>query len=134
MGWLSYGVSGDFGLKDVKEEIERNLEGRNMKTLYTSVKLGEAYSAIELTQNDGSTVVIATICLWKYNKKSGEFAIKVMDETVGPAYYNPTAKLLKMVTPTGNDYANDWRYKCWRNFKNVPKSILKDFEEKGFKI
>ena len=38
--------------------------------------------------------------------------IKTMDETMGPFYYDCPKRILKMLSPTDNEAALEWRRKC----------------------
>lgn len=42
----------------------------------------------------------------------GEFCYKEMDETMHPYYYDCPAYIIKKLSPTTNDNANEWRRKC----------------------
>jgi len=45
----------------------------------------------------------------------GEFGYKDMDETMGPFYYDCPNTILKLLSPTDNEYAKTWREKCYAN-------------------
>ena len=131
MGWLTSIVGYDLKTADIKDYISDEFKGIDISVKYISVKFGSAYIALE---SDKTHEVTAFVVLWKYNKNSGELATKVMNETECPIYFKATAKLLKMLTPTDNKYANEWRIECWKNFKNIPKEIAEDFKNKGFDL
>lgn len=62
------------------------------------------------------------VCLTRVQK--GWFYYKDMDETMGPYAYKCPEKILRMLTPTDNENANEWRDKCWailEKQKNMPK-------------
>ena len=42
-----------------------------------------------------------------------EFGYKDMDETMGPGYYDCPIGILKLLSPTDNAYAKEWRKNCY---------------------
>lgn len=60
-------------------------------------------------------------------KQYYNFAYKNMDETVGPYERNCPKGILDLLTPTENEYANEWRKDCYANIakKNNPNSLSK---------
>lgn len=60
--------------------------------------------------------VFAVVFLTSTNMKDYyNFAYKPMDETVGPYQYDCPKSILDLLTPTENEYANEWRKKCCEN-------------------
>lgn len=61
--------------------------------------------------------VIAIIGLIDYDLKNKEVYIKIMDETVGPHYYNMSKSVFDKLTPLKqNSYAQKWRDQVQSNF------------------
>lgn len=55
------------------------------------------------------------------------FGYKDMDETVGPCCYDCPTAILKLLSPTDNEYAKTWRAKCYANTnKRKPTKPTKD--------
>lgn len=81
------------------------------------VKLHTYYAAIEQTNKEsGEREVWAAIFLLDFKGDgSCNFGWKDMDETMGPCEAECPERILKLLTPTTNDYANDWRQRCWNN-------------------
>ena len=52
------------------------------------------------------------------------FSYKDMDETVGPCYYDCPKGILDLLTPTDNEWANDWRNKCREQLNEKKKPNL----------
>ena len=76
-------------------------------TYYAAVKKGDiVFAAVFLTSTDG----------W-------DFGYKDMDETVGPYYYDCPQSILKLLTPTDNETANNWREACKLNAEKKKKQI-----------
>ena len=48
-------------------------------------------------------------------RHDGEWGYKEMDECVGPVEANAPRKLIKMLSPTSSEWANQWRESCLRN-------------------
>lgn len=84
------------------------------------VRFTEFYAAIEeIEVATGVRKVWAAVILVKMtplSEKDGcNIAYKDMDETVGPYQHNCPERLLKSLTPTDSNWANEWRAKCWNN-------------------
>ena len=92
------------------------------------VKLRTFYAAVErVHKTTGERVVWAAVFLLGYGRKSYDdhnFGWKDLDETCGPCEAECPERILKLLTPTDNEYANEWRKRCWANIehrKNRPK-------------
>ena len=46
------------------------------------------------------------------------FGYKEMDETMMPYYFKCPKGILKLLTPTDNEYANEWRKRCYEYHTN----------------
>lgn len=68
----------------------------------------QLYAAIQ--NKDGS--VFACIGLLRYSKGEWNFSYKLMSEEEHPYYYKCPKSILNKLTPTDNEYANDWRKQC----------------------
>lgn len=55
------------------------------------------------------------------------FSYKEMDESCGPCYYDCPKGILRLLTPTDNEYANNWRNKCYEQLekKKNPNALNK---------
>ena len=61
--------------------------------------------------------VVAVIGLISYDTKNKEVNIKIMDETVGPHYYNMKKSVFDKLTPLKNQsYAQKWRNQVQSKF------------------
>lgn len=65
-----------------------------------STKTGDIWALIVLTDTDGN-----------------EFGYKDMDETCDPYYYDCPIGILKLLSPTENEYAKEWRKNCYAVIK-----------------
>ena len=101
MGWSS---TGRYCMKDVKEMITNEYKGRVVKmssvgkVIYAAIKTKDekeifGYVGLTSTQNN-------------------EFYLKDLDETCGPLESNCPETILKLLTPTRNKYAIEWRERC----------------------
>lgn len=62
------------------------------------------------------TRVFAMVCLTSVDTKEYfNFSYKDMDETMGPFKYDCPKGILDLLTPTENEYANEWRKQCYEN-------------------
>lgn len=64
--------------------------------------------------------------------KQGEFCYKEMDETMLPFCYDCPISILKILTPTKNKYANEWRKRCWTMIRK--RKLLRDAEKHDYII
>ena len=130
MGWTSYNASNYKIIKgrrvvDRKAEMDelfKNEDSYNgkyhMKNLKSAMVGSTYYAAIERVEieNPENRTVGAVICLTSMDMKDHfNFAYKDMDETMGPYQYDCPKGILDLLTPTDNEYANNWRQKCYEN-------------------
>ena len=85
-----------------------------------------AYMAYKITNKEtGAFDVVALVCLLNYAPKSyNNFGWKDVDETCGPCECDCPEKILKLLTPTTNEYALRWRESCWSKV-NARKEVSK---------
>lgn len=127
MGWLYFQKP-----QNVKKWFEDHLSGERReyhadkpwnecpiiahhKCLASSVGLKVAYAAVERTPTNGDPVeVFAVIFLLDYAPKEPvySFGYKDMTESEGPCYTECPERILKLLTPTTNEYALKWRAAC----------------------
>jgi len=104
-------------IKDfLKEEFGFATETRVVGLLDCAVvHFREAYLAFEdLDKATGKREVFAMVCLLDYKPNDYyNIGYKDMEESEGPYYYNCPERILKLLTPTSNEYALRWRKKCW---------------------
>lgn len=129
MGWIEYpardcickNVNGRF-VVDRKAELDRHYNFRDERKSVSVVKsamVGSVYyAAVSVIEYDDDrkficNSVMAAICLTKV--KDGWFAYKAMDETMGPVEAKCPKNIVKLLTPTTDDYANEWRSRCLEN-------------------
>jgi len=139
MGW-TYTIKArgetirDFFARELGFQTER----RTVKLLDCAVvNLREAYLAFEdIDHTTGKREVFAVVCLIHYYPKSyHNFGYKDMEESVGPYNYKCPERILKLLTPTTNEFALKWRKKCWERIeriKSMPKfsnGDILEFEE-----
>lgn len=119
-----------------KEYIEKKLlvwtsEQYTYKVLDGGVvKFRTYYGAVEKIENaTGEREVFAVVILLSYYKNQyHNFGYKDMCESMGPVQAECPARILKLLTTTDSEYANEWRTRCWNRInesKNRPK-INKD--------
>lgn len=90
------------------------------------VNMREFYAAVEHVKADSTREVwCAVLKVSWYPKDHYNCCVKSMSEHDGPYYYNCPEKILKLLTPTDSEWANNWREKCWANvnFKKVVKKV-----------
>lgn len=100
-----------------------------------SAMVGAVYYAAVETVRDENRTVWAAVCLTSTDK--GEFGYKDMDETCGPSDCKCPPSILKLLTETESEWANEWRKKCWEyankekvNFAKFPVGTVVSFISK----
>lgn len=113
MGWTSYFATHyKNGKLDKKAELDEEFSSHNQKILKSQMVGSTYFAAI---QNEFTKETWAAIILTR--TQNGEFFYKDMDETVGPYNYNCPKAILKVLSPTENKLANEWREKCYEYHK-----------------
>lgn len=120
MGWTTTDIP--YGLK-MTEVLKRKYtwesEHHSFKVLESSlVKLHTWYAAIERKEKGSNNLeVVAAVVLVRKSPRYPEFSYKAMDEHAGPVERECPEKILKLLTPTTNQYATQWRADCWNNIQ-----------------
>lgn len=103
-----------------KLEMDVRLHGGYDRVLKSKMVGYTYYGAIE-TIKDNTRKVYAVICLTGEVNKVPQlrlnFAFKRIFETDNPPYYDCPKSILKLLTPTDDESANEWRQKCWDHVK-----------------
>jgi len=128
MGWLFYDATNykPNGEVDRKKEIDTTFSDHY--TLLKSSMVGTVYYAA--ARNERTKNVVAYVVLTSSDKRGGfNFGYKDMSENMGPCEATCPKSILKLLTPTDNEYAKSWRERCWAyhekakspfSFKNLP--------------
>lgn len=130
MGWTSYHATYyKNGKIDRKAEcdayFEEGLNRGHFKVLKSVMKGSVYYAAIQNLKRrveedvyedipESERTVWAIVFLTSTDKNDYyNFAFKDMDEFCGPYKYDCPESILKLLSPTDNEYALEWRKKCW---------------------
>jgi hypothetical protein len=134
MGWTEYHASYyKNGKVDRKAEMDSTYnwedENRKVEVLKSSMVGSTYYAAVKsINKINGYEHVAAAMCLTSTNKNDYfNFAYKDMDETCGPFKCDCPKGILDLLTPTENEYANEWRKQCYANLaaKKNPNALNK---------
>lgn len=106
------------------------------------VKFNTFYAAVEQTHKEtGERHVWAVVILIRrYPKDIYNFGWKDMSESEGPFASECPERILKLLTPTDSNGANDWRKRCWANIelrktrKNLPHGTVLIYGTREYKI
>jgi len=137
MGWVyTYKEPGKKVIDFFRKEFDFQREdGHYGKVLDCAVvNMNTAYIAYEVGDAQGNRKVFAYVCLLHFvpNARDGyNFGYKDMDETMGPNECDCPERILKLLTPTDNEYAKKWRERCW---ENIRKRKTRPKLEKGMMI
>ena len=125
MGWLCYDI-----YTSPKQECDRilNYKGENgIQEVLASYMKGNIYYAVVHQKTEKRDCNFAAVFLTYYSPKARNgynFGYKDMDETMCPYYYDFPEKYFKLLTPTDNKYAIEWRQRVSENIeakKNLAK-------------
>ena len=84
------------------------------------------YAAAQVLANGIGGEIFAIVCLvrWNPNDKEGMiFGYKDLDETMGPNEASCPETSLKLLTPTQNEHALDWRKRCLANLQRRSRKL-----------
>lgn len=118
MGWIVYADR----VREPKAELDKlcNWESKNdtggvvtHRALKSAlVNFTEYYAAVETFNTDsGERVVWAAVMMVTLNP----FGYKDMSEDMGPGIHRCPESILKLLTPTENEYAKQWRADAWNH-------------------
>lgn len=139
MGWLNYHIEKDFNGKfDKKGELDkmwnqkehRDCNGTHypeLKVLKSSMIGSTYYAAIKSILRGEETIYAVVVLTSIDNTRYDNFGYKSMTEFYGPCQYQCPISILKLLTPTKDEYALEWRKKCYEyhNKKNQKDSLNK---------
>ncbi len=99
-------------------------DGRYGKVLECSANLRVAYMAYEVGCPGEEKRIIALVCLIHHSSHDVRynFGYKDMEESMGPVESSCPEEILRMLTPTEEKYALDWRERCWNRIKEKAKN------------
>ena len=111
MGSTGYpGEGEDFkrmSVADKKWFIRRHEIGNSHKVLKDTIVNNVYYGVLTNSMDNGEN--FAVVCpFWV---RDDEVILKMMDESVGPNYYDMPVSYLKLLGPTSSKYSVDWRAK-----------------------
>ena len=111
MGWSSC-YTGRLTSQEKKQKIDRVRTWEDEEVV-KSCMVGTTYYAAVRRKNDG--VVYAVVALTRM--EDGEFSYKDMSEFCGPTAEKCPIGILKLLSPTENELAREWRRICLANHK-----------------
>lgn len=118
MGWTEYYA---YGEKDKKQLMIKDLEQYGDIEVLKSAMVGNVFYGACKTKSNQK--IWGIVCLTSL--KDGYFAYKDMEETMHPYCYDCPISIIKMLSPTENEQANEWRKRCIeRKSKQKQLSLL----------
>jgi len=119
MGWLFMDNLGGYLTPKAYLEDQYNFEneeGTSEILASAMLKMTTWYAACrQFNKKTGMTETFALVVLVKYNKRASDgmiFGYKDMAETAGPNESECPERILDMLGPTTNEYAQEWRARC----------------------
>ena len=109
MGWSS-NYTGRLTSQEKKQRIDRVRTWENEEVV-KSCMVGTTYYAAVRRKDDG--VVYAVVALTQLEE--GEFGFKDISEICGPVEEKCPVGILKLLSPTDNELAQEWRKRCLEN-------------------
>lgn len=117
MGWtVTYGRPPGLSTREFfEQELPNTLGGK----IVASGSANDGYeSAFYAAVRDDDGEVWAFVALT--SRGGGGYGYKEMEESMGPCAVHAPARVLRALTPTDNEAANDWREACWKNIAAEP--------------
>ena len=151
MGWdythaIHYTAKGAI---DRKAEIDDHYNWSSEKTevaLVKSCMVGSTYyAALRVTDKEtGNIEIVGEVVLTHTDSREYfNFGMKAMSETMGPTEDKCPASILKLLSPTDSEWANDWRERCRKRIEekknphtlsNLPIGAVIRFTQRSGKV
>lgn len=116
MGWLCWNIGYIGSRKDLDKMFREEIVGEHYEVLKSCCR-GYTWWVAAIRDKKTGEVWAATV-KYHYNGRTGDFGYKWMDETYGPYYFNYPKSYFKLLTPTDNQFANEWREKVKAGWKS----------------
>jgi hypothetical protein len=111
MGWMEVHKESGVSYKEYFQE------GMSKGEIIDScTKNGVFYGAVRIHETQE---VVCLVVLIRVQRGYYNFSYKWMDESMHPYYYECPDRILDLLTPTENKYANEWRAICREKNKNA---------------
>lgn len=115
MGWTGHVTDHAMSAKEKREYLDNLWNAEKCRTLKSAMVGSTYYAAVkELESGEVFGFVVITHML-KRGENWYEFQYKELEETMGISECNCSKGILNLLTPTDNEYAIQWRYKCAEN-------------------
>ena len=129
MGWSSI-YTGKLTSREKKQRIDRVRTWEKEEVVKSCIVGTTYYAAVKRKENGVTYAVVALTQL-----EDGMFYFKDMSENCGPSEYNCPISILKLLSPTDNIFAQEWRKKCLANHEvQLRLRYLKKTSLAGFVI
>lgn len=115
MGWTSFRLEKD----NVSNWFKNEFNVEKFECVKHAIVGNTIYGAIKNKQT-GDVFAVIFLIRWDNSDYSFNFSYKDMDETMNPFYYDCPMSILKLLTPTENEYALLWRSEV-EKFNNKKK-------------
>lgn len=111
MGWSSI-YTGRLTSQEKKQRIDRIRTWDNEEVV-KSCMVGTTYYAAVRRKDNGVVYAVVTLT----QMEDGEFSFKDISEICGPVEEKCPVGILKLLSPTDNKLAQEWRNRCFENHK-----------------
>ena len=115
MGWLCWNTYIG-SRKDIDNIFRNEIIGKDFEVLKSCCRGYTWWVAAIRNKKTGQ--VIAGVAKYHWNPKDMTFGYKWMDETYGPYFYNYPKSYFKLLTPTEDKFAQEWREKVKAGWKS----------------
>lgn len=125
MGWTSYHAS-NYN-KQYKVDVKKECDALFGDDVVKSAMVGSTYYAAIKGKGNDNSVFAVVVLTHVDNNDYYNFSYKDIGETSGPSERKCPVSIIKLLSPTDSEWANNWRADCLRYAENKksPNSISK---------
>ncbi|MBQ6855542.1 MAG: hypothetical protein IJO13_00390 [Lachnospiraceae bacterium] len=123
MGWVYHHIPSSEITKLKRIQEVRKIFNRKYEIQKDTMRGSVYYGALKDTETG---IVSAVVVLTRVSQNDYyNFGYKLIDEEMGPTESKCPVSILKLLSNTDSEYANEWRNRCWKHIEQTtgPNSL-----------